>query len=339
MSVQRLGLVCVICLAAGYLLGLLTSSALPKSRELPSPTTVAPLGAAVEPSSPEHPLSGLAASHVTTHVEPAAEQDLGAHAEDRGAGDDTVEVISLAQLLEQVEAGEDHRDLNVAVGQLLADGRLLGQVLAELTTTSDAARLQVMAVLLARAHTLRTETVVLQLALTGDMARRMAALDILDAWDTPAALGVVQEIFANDQAPELLSRALYALPPGSGMNETQAAAVRSHLGRLAASGTDMEVRRRALLALGSWGGAEAERILVDALGARDAQERAAAAFALEQRRTRSPAAIAELTRLVANRDEDKTVRENAFQALARLGPLPAGAAAAYQDYLLEREGN
>jgi HEAT repeat protein len=203
---------------------------------------------------------------------------------------------------------------------------------------AEGERLGVIAALLGERHEPAVEALAVDLARTGDRAHRLAALAILDAFETPAAIPVVSEILAAERDPEILQAALYALPDGGGMGVETAEALDRDLRRLAAEG-EPETRRRALRALGSWGTAADDATLVGALrGDRDPAVRAAAAFALEQRRGGGEEGIRTLAEVVSRRDEDRDVRENAWQALRRAGPLPPAARAAYDAYAAEREG-
>ncbi|GIW70859.1 MAG: hypothetical protein KatS3mg102_0401 [Planctomycetota bacterium] len=247
--------------------------------------------------------------------------------------------LDLEALLRVVrEAGAEASGL--VTEALLRNPSLLEQALERLRAGGAAEELDALAAVLGQLHTPEIEAAALALAQQGSAAQRAAALTILDHLGTPAALPVVGEILrqAGDDAA-LQARALYALPDEpSDVPQEQAAPVLAEIQRLAAQARDPEVRRRALLALGEWGGPEVEPALREALSSADSQVRAAAAFALGRQRAREPATLRALARVLADPGEELAARENAFHALRGAGPLPADVYRALQDYLLEREG-
>lgn len=231
------------------------------------------------------------------------------------------------------------------VRRLRADPALVAAAIARFREETDPARLAALAAVLGRVRDPAVEALALELARPGggDRAHRLAALDILDAFETPAAIPLVAGLLAEERDPLILSGAIHALPEPAGVALEAAIEIDRDLARLAERAPDVETRRRAVEKLGSWGvgGGEHDALLLRALrDDPDPEVRAAAAFAIEQRRAAPavPAALEALAAAVARRDEDPQVRENAWQALRRAGPLPRNVRAVYEAYAAEREG-
>jgi hypothetical protein len=222
---------------------------------------------------------------------------------------------------------------------LLRDPGLLDEALARLQTERDPQKLAALAALLGQVHHPAVDALAVQLAQGADPQLRAAALDILDAFETPAAVAPAVAILAHERSPDLVARAIHALPEPCGFGAAEAAPVAAELRRQATGAEDAEVRRRAALAYAHWGGADAEEVLILSLrGDPSPDVRAAAAFGLEARRARSAEAIGALVAAMQRQGEARIVRDNAYQALSRVGPLPPAAAAAYRAYEIEREG-
>jgi hypothetical protein len=226
------------------------------------------------------------------------------------------------------------------IARLREDPAALAQAIARFRSETDPARLSALALVLGLVRDPAVEAIAMDLARAGDREHRLAALEILDAFETLAAIPVASEILAREDDPALLRAALHALPEPAGVAADVAAVVDRELVRLARDAADPETRRRAVERLGAWAfSPEDEVAIVDALGRDpDPGVRAAAAFALGGRRG-GPAVVRALAEALARRDEDRDVRENAWQALRRAGPLPPEARAAYEAYAAEREGS
>jgi hypothetical protein len=301
-----------------------------RAPSVPSARTTTDAIAPAGPTAHDHDHGPTSQVTATGPIEPPAADTSGEAIEDAPRP-------SLRTLLAAVRAGGAETGGMVA-DAIAHDPALLQEALELLGSSGDPETLAALAAMLAQAHTPEVEGRALALVTSDDPARRAAALDMLDHFDTPRAIPVVQDILATSGDAETVARALYALPPAEGLAASDTAAITQQLSRLATSAGEPEVRRRALIALGDYGGADSEPVFVEAMAAGDATTRAAAAFALERARARSPEAIAALARALSNPNEDFTVRENAFQALRNAGPLPAQAHRAFQAYLVEREG-
>jgi HEAT repeat protein len=237
-----------------------------------------------------------------------------------------------SQMSENAVPGEALQDA------LERDPGLMAEAVARFRTERDPEQLAILATLLGRVHTPEVESLAIDLAQGADPIMKAAALDILDAFQTPLAIPAVLPILQSDRDPAMLGRAIYALPEPRGISASEAAPIEQELIRLTGN-EDVDVRVRALITYGHWGGTEADGVLINALQNDPTPDgRAAAAFAMERRASRDPAAIQALGRTLANHDEAALVRENAYQALGRLGPLPPEVKGAYDAYRIEREG-
>jgi len=222
--------------------------------------------------------------------------------------------------------------------ELLRDKRAMEAALARFRGEADAAKLEALAFLLAQARTPDVEALAAELSLRGDRAHRLAALGLLDQFETPASLGPVAETLRSERDPALVAAAVYALPEPRGASAQEAASVVEGLRRALAS-TDAEARRRAAIALASWLPPSEAEPLLGATLERDPEAivRAVAAFGLEVIRPRLEVTVLLLAQVTARRTEERPVRENAWRALGSVGPLPAELAAVYRAFEEEME--
>ncbi len=216
--------------------------------------------------------------------------------------------------------------------QLGDDPAALAKALEAFRAMSDPNDLEVLAAVLGRLADPQVEAAALDIVRRDvSPARRIAAFDVLDAIGAPAAREAALEVLGTEPDPEVRRAALRAVPEPRGASIGEAGPVVDTLTRLLANDKDPELRRRAAASLGRWHRAEADlQPLIDAL-ARDAspEVRTGAAFGLEVAGRRTPAIVAALVKALASKDEDPAVRENCWQALSDLGPLPPEAQAAW----------
>lgn len=223
---------------------------------------------------------------------------------------------------------------------LLGDPSALARALEAFRGLGEVGDLEALAAILGRLRHPAVEQVALEVARRDvSPARRLAALDVLDAMDTPEARQVALDVLAGEQDVELRRAALRAIPEPAGASVEEAAGVVSTLSTIVARDRDHELRRRAAVDLGSWARSEAElRPLLEALTRDPSPEvRGGAAFGLEMARRRSPEVVEALAGVLGRRDEDASVRENAWRALSALSPLPPAAQAAWRAYKAERD--
>lgn len=237
------------------------------------------------------------------------------------------------------EAPDDHHASEAALAaagllekQLGDDPAALAKALETFRTLGDPGDLEVLAAVLSRLADPQVEATALDIVRRDvSPARRVAAFDVLDGIEAPAAREAALEVLGSEPDQEVRRAALRALPEPRGASLGEAGPVVDTLARLLASDKDPELRRRAAASLGRWHRAEADlQPLLDALG-RDAspEVRTGAAFGLEVAGRRTPAVVAALVKALANKEEDPAVRENCWQALSALGPLPPEAQAAW----------
>ncbi|MCO5168392.1 MAG: HEAT repeat domain-containing protein [Planctomycetes bacterium] len=223
---------------------------------------------------------------------------------------------------------------------LLRDPGALARALDAFRGLGEAGDLEALAAILGRLRDPAVEQVALEVARRDvSPARRLAALDVLDAMETPEARQVALDVLGSEQDVELRRAALRAIPEPAGASVEEAGGVVTTLSTILARDRDHELRRRAAVDLGSWARSEAElRPLLDALTRDPSPEvRGGAAFGLEMSRRRSPEVVEALAGVLGRRDEDPSVRENAWRALSALSPLPPAAQAAWRAYKAERD--
>lgn len=185
--------------------------------------------------------------------------------------------------------------------ELRAEPERLEETLERFRQTRDPE----LSAVLGHVHDPEVERMALELARAGDLA----GFDLLDRLDidNPEIRAAILEILRTEPRAEQLAAAIYALHRGvPDPRETEAAvAALSPL----ASHPDVEVRRRAVVALAEWGSVEpAIRALADP----SPDVRCGAAFAI-----RSPEGVPALAARVADEGEDWAVREVAWRSLAR----------------------
>jgi HEAT repeat protein len=303
--------------AAGELSGRAGGSRRPLAPSLP-PRTV---GAAARPSRPPAPLPVEGTSA-------------------RAAAEASRPPIEIERALARI-ATEDEEPgaIDESVLRLRGDPAALAAAIERFRSETDPQKLMALATLLGQIKEPSVEALALELARSGDLPHRLAALELLDRFETPAAIPVASEILAREGDPALLQAAIYALPDPSGVAMETARAVDRELARLSREAPDAETRRRAVERLWRWAATpEDEAAIVASLrDDPDASVRCGAAFALGMRRTTNAAAIRALADTLARREEDPSVRWMCWQALGRAGPLPPEALAAYQAFEIESE--
>lgn len=223
---------------------------------------------------------------------------------------------------------------------LATDPGALARALESFRGLTDAGDLEALGLVLGRIADPAVEDVALELARGDDLrARRIAALDVLDALDAPAARPVVLDVLTSERDPDLRRAALRALPDPAGASLDDAAGVVAALVRIVAEDLDPDLRRRAAIDLGGWHRHEADlHPLLEALARDpDPEVRSAAAFGLEAARRRTPEIVAALVTAMGRADEEPLVRENCWRALSALSPLPPDARAAWQAFRAERQ--
>jgi hypothetical protein len=216
--------------------------------------------------------------------------------------------------------------------QLAADPTALAQALERFRRSSVEAELGFLAAILGQIADPEVEAFAVGVA-SGDAstARRAAALEILDAFDTPLATPVALAVLAAETDLTVRRAALHAIPDPTGLSLTEAAAVARGVSAVVASDPDPEARRRAVILAGRYG-SDMGPVLTALARDPEPSVRAGAAFALEVAGRRSPAVFDALIATLASQGEDPLVQENAWRALGALSPLPEGAHRAYGVY-------
>lgn len=220
--------------------------------------------------------------------------------------------------------GESHRgceldgELEELCERATADPEALSRLLDEFRLTAGTDRGELLAIVLGQVKDPSVEQAAVALVKGGGQAQRIAGLDLLDRLDieNEETRRVVLEVLWTDPSAELQRAALYALHCGV----PQPDARREVLGAVVplTRSTDVEVRRRAVIAAAEWAPDAAS--LEPVLGAlRDASPdvRAGAAFALGEVRVAAPAVPQALARTVADEGEDWEVRRIAWGSLGR----------------------
>jgi hypothetical protein len=337
----------VVFAAVGFCGGRLTAS-----EEVPT-SIVQPMVERVPPSShvPFRP-SGSRSREATGPESPApiASQAATLSGDEAGeAGEAAAEPLDLEPLLSAAralrDAVDDHEVAEVARQaadelflRLAGDPGALAQAIERFQGLSDEHELGMLAAVLGRLADPEVEQAALSMAERGSAAQRAAALDVLDNLDVPSARGAALAALARETDALVRRAAVRAVPPPAGTTLEQAREVRDALGRVLSRDPDAEARRQASIALASYAtGAEELRPVLGALRRdADANVRAGAAFALEAAGRRDPVVLASLEQALRE-GEDPLVRENAWQALRALSPLPPSAHAAYVAFAAERE--
>lgn len=245
------------------------------------------------------------------------------------------------------EAPDDHHigeAATAAAGELemrlLTDPAALEAALERFPQLTGQAELEVLAAVLGRVRDPIVEQTALRYAIDRtNPVRRAAALDILDALDTPHARPVALDVLAESRDTNVRRAALRAVPEPQGASQDEAQRVVESLTQILQNDTDSELRRRSAVMLGTWARdqRDLQPVIDHLIGDGSVDVRAGAAFGLELSRSRDPAVINALTQTVLNGGEDPLVRENAWKALGAISPLPPEAAKAYQAFLQERD--
>lgn len=215
----------------------------------------------------------------------------------------------------------------------------LARSLTQLSSSNRQDEADFLASVLGQIHDPIIEKTALELAERGGDASKAAAFDILDAFDTAAALSPALRALTPDQSVQVRRAALRAIPKPEGLDHDTANEVVKQLTRTLKTDEDPEARRRAALLLGDWQRSLAEFWpVIEALGQdQDINVRAGCAFACEISGLKDARVINALVELLDRGQEDPLVRENAWRALGRLSPLPKSAELAYEKYKKEIE--
>lgn len=224
--------------------------------------------------------------------------------------------------------------------RLLTDPAALEAAMKRFPQLTDQAELEVLAAVLGRVRDPEVEQLAIRYAKDrSNLIRRAAALDILDALDTPDARPVALDVLDEARDVNVRRAALRAIPEPQGASQDEAARVVATLTQILANDLDTELRRRSAVMLGTWARnqADLQPVINHLIGDNSIDVRAGAAFGLELSRSRDSAVLDALTRAVLNAQEDPLVRENAWKALGAISPLPPAAHQAYQAYYDERE--
>lgn len=217
--------------------------------------------------------------------------------------------------------------------------RDLAQSLDQLSSSNRQDEADFLAAVLGRIHDPIVEKTALDLAERGQGANKAAAFDILDAFDTPAALSPALRALQGTESVAVRRAALRAIPKPSGLDEDTAEEVIKQLTSTLRTDEDPEARRRAALLLGDWQRSFADFWpVVEALSQDlDINVRAGCAFACEISGLKDRRIVNALAIMVAKPGEDPLVRENAWRALGRLSPLPKSAEQIYLNFKQELE--
>jgi hypothetical protein len=156
-----------------------------------------------------------------------------------------------------------------------------------------------------------------------ELARRAASLELLSIQEDPTVRVAALAVLAHERDASLRRAAVSSLGSSRRTSPAEAELVAARLASLIESDPDAEVRRRAVRGIARWRSSDAELgpILRALESDPDPTVRGACAYALEDERVRSPAALAALGRVVRDRSAPRSVRELGAEALARLGPL------------------
>ena len=248
---------------------------------------------------------------------------------------------------EAFEAPDDHHINEAATAaagalemRLLTDPAALEEALKRFPDLTGQAELEVLAAVLGRVRDPIVEQTALRYAIDRtNPLRRAAALDILDALDTPHARPVALDVLDESRDVNVRRAALRAVPEPQGASQDEAQRVVESLTQILANDTDPELRRRSAVMLGTWARnqQDLQPVINHLVGDSSVDVRAGAAFGLELSRSRDSAVLNALTRTVLNGGEDPLVRENAWKALGAISPLPLEAAKAYQAFQQERD--
>jgi len=248
---------------------------------------------------------------------------------------------------EAFKAPDDHHINEAATAaagelemRLLTDPAALEEALKRFPDLTGQAELEVLAAVLGRVRDPIVEQTALRYAIDRtNPIRRAAALDILDALDTPHARPVALDVLDESRDVNVRRAALRAVPEPQGASQDEAQRVVESLTQILANDTDPELRRRSAVMLGTWARnqQDLQPVINHLIGDSSVDVRAGAAFGLELSRSRDSSVLNALTRTVLNGGEDPLVRENAWKALGAISPLPADAAEAYQAFQQERD--
>ena len=193
-----------------------------------------------------------------------------------------------------------------ASGQLLAElqanPEAVAGTLARMASETDRTRLAAMSTVLGQLRDPEVENAALKLAESGDPARQEAALDILDAHDSPKAIPVALRLLGSSAPTEVRRAALRAIPESQGQSVEQAGAVVTEMARVLQTDADPESRRRAAIQIGLWHREPADlSIVLSALRSdRDVNVRAGCAYALELAMRRDAAVVNALASVLGN---------------------------------------
>jgi hypothetical protein len=282
-------------------------------------------------SGPEHPGS---VAHATHEAESGASGSGSSG--DVGLVGPALESEAVTVTPAVIDVDEDHAS---RLSESLLDPQALAAALERFRVLRDPEQLRGLAAALGAIRDPEVEELALELAHTStDSARRAAAFDILDAFDSPGARTLTLDVLGGDSDRTLRRAALRALPQARGAVHADARPVVAALTRVLQSDPDAELRRRAATRLAEWHTQASDLNPVLRALAEDpsVDVRAGCAFACELAARRDTAVVRALTTRLADAGEDPLVRENAWRALGSLGPLAPESQAAYASFQEER---
>lgn len=237
------------------------------------------------------------------------------------------------------EQEEEDAAAEALLAELLSDPEALRAALDRLRSTDDPRAAADLAAILGQVRDPAVEALARELAVAGRTpALRAAAFDILDRFDTPDVLPLVLATLSREGDAAVRRAALMAVPEPAGTSLAEAERLVIPLGEVLAHDHDPEMRRQAAIVLGGWHRSvdDLAGVLRSLASDPDPGVRAGCAFAVEVSGNRDPSVIRALVAALGAPGEDDLVRENAWHALGRMGPLPAAAEEAYRAYAAER---
>jgi hypothetical protein len=339
----------VACLLS-FVIGRLSAPQAPEPQAPPTPVSAA---ASTNPGAsttlrydlPARPMSPWARDRIQPGWRPGIAAPEGAAAGSAESDEPVPELLKLSALLKK-EAGPDaevehDRDEELALAtqaleeRVKADPRALNQVLREFMKLESKAELEALAAILGRVRDADVETMAIETASSdASTQRRLAALQVLDGLDLPSARPVAIAVLERESDPELRRAAVFAIPEPTGSSRRDAEGVVSNMTRIISQDQDAELRRRAVIQMGSWWRDRSDLSSVVQALQRDASPdvRAAAAFSLEMAGHRDAEIIDALCQRMSDSREDSIVREMAWRALGRMGPLAENAATQYASF-------
>ena len=223
-----------------------------------------------------------------------------------------------------------------SVDLLSGDPNRVATLLAEFQRESSSEHLVALAEVLIEIHDPSILPTMLSLAADPSRSReqRMAALMVIDARNEREAFGPVSEMVRTERDPELLRAAIHAFPDGQafGMSEVRSAAAALRTVLILPTESHQGAKEAALILLGFWSASDRPSVLAALRNDPSPKIRAAAAFGLIYTAHRDGDTLRALADVVANGQEEPSVRANAWRALGASGVLPDEVIAAYQSF-------